>query len=143
MRRNVAIGVAAVLLLVGIGLGAYNVGLSRGVAEQLEARGDLVPVDGPGFGHSYGVVVPDGAGEGEVVRVIGPGFGRGYGYGPGFGFFPFFGLLWLGLIVFGFVALARGRRGRRGWGPPGPGRLDDWHRRQHEQMAGPASAEER
>ncbi|MGH8908228.1 MAG: hypothetical protein ACRD0K_17390 [Egibacteraceae bacterium] len=136
MRRNVVIGVAVVVLLAGIGLGAYHVGLSRGVAEQLEASGQLVPIDGPGFGRGYGVVVSEGAGEGDadVVRVLGPGFGRGYGYGPGFGFFPF-GLLWIGLIVFGLSAL--GRR-RRGWGP-GPGHLDDWHRRQHE----PASAEDR
>jgi hypothetical protein len=133
MRRNVLIGVALVVLLAGIGLGAYNMGLSRGVAEQLESSGRLVPIDGPGFGHGYGVVVTDGTtteGGTEVVRVIEPAFGRGYGYGPGFWFFPF-GLLWFGLIVFGFLALARGWR-RGGWGS-GPGRLDDWHRRQHEQ----------
>jgi hypothetical protein len=111
----------AVLAAVGIGVGAYNLGVSEGVSRELVRSGDNV----------------------EVVRVV----GRGWGYGPGFGFFPF-GLILFPLLVFGIFLLARGVlwRGRWGgpwygprnggpgpWGPGGPTAFDEWHRRQHEQ----------
>jgi hypothetical protein len=123
MRRTMVIGlvVLAILAAVGIGVGAYDAGVSAGLQQ---------------------------AGQGaQVVRVVGPG------YGPGFGFFPF-GLILFPLFVIGIALLVRGAlwRGRWGgpgygpggsgrpgpWGPGGPQRFEEWHRRQHEQATGQA-----
>jgi hypothetical protein len=124
MRRTMVIGlvVLAILAAVGIGVGAYNAGVSEGLQQ---------------------------SGQGaQVVRVVGPG------YGPGFGFFPF-GLILFPLFVIGIAVLVRGAfwRGRWGgpgsgpggygrpgpWGPGGPQRFEEWHRRQHEQSTDQAS----
>lgn len=61
-----------------------------------------------------------------------------YWYGPhfGFGFFPFFGLIWFFVILFLISWFVRGV-GR--WGHHGGGhrhyeeRMDEWHRQAHEQ----------
>jgi hypothetical protein len=134
MRRGLIIGAAllAVVAVVGIVVGAYNVGLHHAVTQEVVRSGDRV----------------------EVVR------GWGYGPGYGYGFFPF-GFILFPLFVIGIILLLRGLfwRGRSGgpggwggygprgygpggYGPGGPGgwgqspwqqRFDDWHRRQHEQ----------
>jgi hypothetical protein len=133
MRRTMVVGavILAVVAVVGIGLAAFNAGLDEGISRQLAERGD-------------------------ADRVVWHGYG--YGYGRGFGF-PFFGLILFPLLVIGIVLLVRGAfwRGRWGgpwWGPGGPGgqggpggaggygppgpwggpaRLEEWHRRLHEQ----------
>lgn len=127
MRRGWAIvaTILAILAVVAIAIGAYNVSLDEGVRR--------------------------GADAGQVVEVV----GRGYGYWHGgffpFGLilFPLFviGIFWLVGAAF------RGPRG--GWnhehgpGPFGPWsdegrarfeeRFQEWHRRQHEQA--PAGGE--
>ena len=124
MRRTVAIGVALVAITVGvvIGIGAYHAGYTHGLTHTAAAGG-------------------------RVIRVFGPG------YGPPFGFFPF-GFLFFPLFLIGIFLLIRGLAWRRwegggpGWhhhryGPDPGGRaamFEDWHRRQHEQTTGPASA---
>lgn len=121
MRRTMVIGAVllAILAAVGIGVGAYNVGVSEG----LQQGGDAA----------------------QVVRVVGPGYGAGFGYFPfGFILFPLF-VIGIFLLLRG--AFWRGRWGGRGWGPGGygpggyrgpwgpggPQRFEEWHRRQHEQ----------
>jgi hypothetical protein len=126
MRRGWAIvaTVLGVLLVVGVGIGAYNAGLDAGVRQ--------------------------GAGAGHVVEVVGgPGYGwHGYGFFPfGFLFFP---LLLIGVIFLVRFAFGGQRRwGPGGWGTGGWGhapwpeesrsrfeeRFDDWHRRQHAQTS--------
>ncbi len=63
-----------------------------------------------------------------------------YWYGPhwgwGFGFFPFFGLIWFFLVLLLIFWLVRGaaRFGRHGGGRPHiEDRLQEWHRQAHEQ----------
>jgi hypothetical protein len=102
-------------LLVAIGIGSYNAGVTVGLA------------DG-------GAAVASGA---TVVYQHGPYVGH---WGWGFGFFGI--LIWILVIflVFGLVRAAFGGGrwgGRRDWGDH-PGRyggprdyLDDWHRRAH------------
>jgi hypothetical protein len=122
MRRGwgIAAAILGVLLLIGVGLGAYNAGLDVGVHR--------------------------GADAGQVVEVVGH---PGYGYGWHGGFFPF-GFLFFPLLIVGIVLLVRfavgGPRWRGGWaygqGPHGPWsdegrrrfeeRFDEWHRHQHE-----------
>jgi hypothetical protein len=122
MRRGwpIVATIVGVLLLVGVGVAAYNAGLDDGVRRGAEA--------------------------GQVVEVVG---GHGYGWHGGW-FFPFgflfFPLIIIGTIL--LVRFAVG--GRRFWGPGygwgaahGPAsdegrarfedRFDEWHRRQHEQ----------
>jgi hypothetical protein len=113
MRRTMWIGVLLLAILAGaaIGVGSYHAGVNHGLTQA---------------GHAD-----------QVVRVVEPG-----------GFFPF-GLFLFPLFFFGFFFLVRAAFwGRRGGGPggpwshpehwsnEGPGRLQDWHRRQHEQQAG-------
>ena len=107
--------IVGILLVVGVGVVAYNLGVSQG----LEASGQ---------------VDPDG--------YRGPYIG---GDGFGFGFFGLlFPLLFI-LLLFGlFRAAAGGWRGHdhyygRPWGPGGPGgwqggpppMFEEWHRRAH------------
>jgi hypothetical protein len=108
------------ILLVGVGVIAYNVGYSDGVSTHLPA-----------------VTAGDGA-----PYYYGPHY-----WGGGFGFF---GILWFLLIVFGLFWLFRiAFFGRRMWGggwgykggygpghgpgiPPGiDERMQEWHRRAH------------
>jgi len=117
MRRGWAIGLAivGVLLVVGIGAGAWNAGLDEGIRRGAEA--------------------------GQVVEVVERGYGHGgWGFPCGLILFPLFlfGLFWL---IGG--AVRRGMWGGPGGHDHGPcsdegrdrfeRRFDEWHRRQHEQ----------
>jgi hypothetical protein len=110
----VLVGVA-----VGIGVTAYDAGLSTGLAQS---------------GH---VVVAPGD------YAVAPYAGYGWGFGRGFGFFGFFGMLLFLFLIFALVRAAFG--GRRGWsgshhhdergswrGGPWESRArevhDEWHR---------------
>jgi len=111
MRRTFGIGVLLLVILGGIaiGLGAYHAGVNHGLTEASNARVVHVEERGPG----------------------------------GFGFI-FFPLFFIGLFL-----LLRGAHWRRHWhgGGPwghghGPGthdredRIEEWHRRLHEQASG-------
>ena len=112
MRRTFGIGVLLLVILGGIaiGVGAYHAGVNHGLSEAANSR---------------------------VVHVVEPGYGGGFPFG-----FLFFPLFFVGLIL-----LLRGAAWRRGWrgGGPwghGPGspegreRIEEYHRRLHEQEAG-------
>ena len=112
--RALAIGA---LLLAGagvIGIGAYNAGVAHGIAES----GRLVAASPP--------VAP--------VYV----WPRPWG----FGFFPFFPILWLVFLFFVVRALLWRGRWHRGWAyryegvPP---MFDEWHRRAHASTSDPGS----
>jgi hypothetical protein len=115
MRRSIPIWmlVVALAVTVVVGIGAYNAGVSEGLAQN----------------------IADGGGNTELVRYI--------GHGRGFGFFPvgliLFPLLFFGFFILMGAAFGRGAR----WGGPGPWgggpwrgddrrAFEDWHRRQHE-----------
>ena len=110
--------VVLIALLVVIGIGVYNAGVTAGLAET-------------------GAAVASGA----PVVYYGPYIGHPYGWG-GFGFFGFlFGILVI-FLIFGLIraAFGFGRWGKNGrdWGnhhgPSGrSGYFDEWHRRAHEQ----------
>jgi hypothetical protein len=102
--RTIARVVLVLVLVTGavfLGVGAYNAGVTAGLAQNLAQTGG-------------GVVVAPG-------YATAPYVGWGYGWGNGgFGFFGFFGTL---LVIFLFFGLLRAAFGRgRGWGPGGPGR---------------------
>lgn len=113
---------ALVGVLVAIGVGVYNAGVTAGLADT--AR----------------VAVPSGA-----PAVYYPGPYVGHGWGPGFGIFAvFFWILGI-FLIFGLLRAAFGfgrwgGRGPRDWGdhngPRGNGgrreQFEDWHRRAHE-----------
>lgn len=110
MRRGFGWGAAilVVLLLVGVGIGAYN----WGVTEGLERTGEGV----------------------EVVRYVG---GHGFGFFPFFLFFPLFFLAlfaFKGAMWRRHWDHDGGPGGHHG--PGGHGRweqgYEEWHRRQHE-----------
>jgi len=119
MRRGwmVAATILAVLAVIGIAVGAYNVGLDEGVRRGAEA--------------------------GQVVEVVGRGYWHGGFFPFGLILFPLFlfGIFWLVGAAF------RGPRGgwnhehgpgRFGpWSEEGRARLEErfgeWHRRQHEE----------
>jgi hypothetical protein len=123
MRRGIVIGTTLLGIAVAalIAIGAYQAGVHHTVVQ----------------------TVQDGS---QVVHVVGPGYYHGWGWGffPGFFFFP--------LIFIGFLLLVRGLFwGGRRWGGPGgygpgsgsghgweeKGRMfEDWHKRQHEQATG-------
>lgn len=106
-------------VLVAIGVGVYNAGVSAGLATTVAA--------------------PSGA---AVAYYPGP-YVHGWGWGPGWGFFGIF--FWiLGIfLIFGLLRAIFGwgrwsGRGYRDWdhrpnGYGGPqGRFEEWHRRLHE-----------
>jgi len=116
---------ALIGILVAIGVGVYDAGVSAGVAQQ-------------------GAAVASGA---PAVVYGGPYVGH-WGWGWGFGFFGIF--FWI-LGIFLIFALLRAAfgfgRGRGGWGHHGYygryGRygdprdhLEDWHRQAHETPSG-------
>ena len=117
MRRGFGVGAAilVILLVVGIGIGAYNWGLNDGIDQSGKAV--------------------------EVVRYVGHG---GFGFFPFFLFFPliflalfaFKGAMWRRHGGYG--------HGPGGHGPGGHGRweqgFEDWHRKQHEVGTGGADA---
>jgi len=127
---NLALGAIVVAVLVGVGVGVYNAGISQGIIEAGR--------------------VPEGA------AVPGP-YGYSWGYHPGFVGFGFLGLLFPILFIVLLVGLARaafggGRRWNGGWSPGGPGRSgpESWyeererriaelHQRLHDEGAGPGS----
>ncbi len=113
---GVLAGVLAAGLLISVAFGAYRAGQRHDIVSRV-------------------------AGDGEVVRVIDGGHHWGYGPGPGFFLFP---LLGVGLVV---LLVGRGRRGGYGgpggWCGPGggpPERMEDWHRRAHEQAPTPPAS---
>ena len=96
--RTIARIFLAIVLIggaVGLGVTAYNAGVTAGLAE----TGRVVVNDGP-------YLAPGGA-----------YVGYGWGYGHGFGFFG--GLLFL-ILLFALIRAAFGG-GRRGWGRHGSG----------------------
>jgi hypothetical protein len=94
-----------VLLLILVGVGAGIGGYNAGVAEGIERGG------------------------GEVVRVV----GHGYGFGFPFGLF-LFPLFFFGIFFLLRAAFWRGPGWGGGhWGPRGPGAVEEWHRRLHEE----------
>jgi hypothetical protein len=112
--------VALVGVLVAIGFGVYNAGVTAGLAET-------------------GSAVASGA----PVVYYGPYAGHPWGWGGGFGFFGiFFWILGIFLIfaliraAFGFGRWGRGGDWGRHHGPGGYGGprdyLDDWHKRAHQ-----------
>jgi hypothetical protein len=118
--RSVARVVLALVIVAGVaflGVGAYNAGVSQGLAQSGQV-----------------VVTP---GTYPVGPYIG-GWGYGWGHGIGFGFFGFLGtlffiFLFIGLLRAAFGGSRRGWGGRGGWGGPGgPGRYDHWQNRVRE-----------
>jgi hypothetical protein len=123
MRRSIPIWMLVVALAVTVlvGIGAYNAGVSAGLAENIEV----------------------GGGNAELARFA--------GHGRGFGFFPvgliLFPLLFFGLFMLMGAAFGRGARGG-GPGPWGGGpwrgderqAFEDWHRRQHERPNEPGGS---
>ena len=122
---QVMLGLLTLALVVGVGAYTYNLGVARGIAE----AGRAIAAPGPG---------------GPVVAY----WPRPWGFG--FGFFPFFPLLFI--LFWFFVARAlfwRGAWGRCGWGRGGwgygggyggvPPAFDEWHRRAHAQPPSPTA----
>ncbi len=97
-RRSIA-SILLVLVVVagaiGLGVSAYNAGVTAGLAQ----TGSVV-------------VRPEVA--------VGPYLGWGYGFGHGFGFFGFLGGLLFLFLLFALIRAAVGGP-RRGWGGPGGG----------------------
>jgi hypothetical protein len=121
MRRGwpIVAAILGVLLLVGVGVAAYNAGVGAGARPAVES--------------------------GHVVQVVGPGYGwhGGWFFPFGFLFFPLF-IIGIVLLVRFAIGGPRGWGRGYGWGGPhGPwsdegrarfeDRFDEWHRRQHEQ----------
>ena len=114
---RVVLALLAVALLVGIGAGVYNAGVSEGITEaarQAVASGDPVP---QAYAYGYGP----------------------YWHGPFHGGFGFFGIIFwiLGiLLIIGLVRAAfgwgrwRGPGGPNGWGG-GRERMEEVHRELH------------
>lgn len=102
-RRTIASVLLVLVVLagaIGLGVGAYNTGVSAGLAQT-------------------GTVVVDRG------VVAGPYVGYGWGFGHPFGFFGFLGGLLFLFLLFALMRAAIGG-GRRGWGGPGwAGR--GWH----------------
>jgi hypothetical protein len=115
MRRGFGWGAAilVVLLLVGVGIGAYNWGVSEGLEQT-------------------------GAGV-EVVRYVG---GHGFGFFPFFLFFPLFFLAIFALKGLWWRRHGDHHHDPEGHGSRGPWerRFEDWHRLVHEGGSGGASA---
>jgi hypothetical protein len=119
---RVIVGLALIGLLVVIGIGVYDAGVSQGIAEagrNAVASGAAAPV------YVYPGAYP--------------------GHWGGFGFFGIF--FWiLGIfLIFGLLRAAfgwgrwGGRGGPGGWDHAGGrhGYLDDWHRRAHDERQAP------
>jgi hypothetical protein len=121
---RVLAALALVGVLVIIGVGVYNAGVSAGLAETGRQA------------------VSSGA---PAVYYPGPYAGHGWGWGPGFGIFAV--VFWiLGIfLIFGLVRAAFGfgrwGGGRRDWGDHNGRRqhFEDWHRRAHESTPDPES----
>jgi len=114
MRRGFGVGMLILSLLVAIGIGvaAYNVGYNHG----LDANGSV-----------------------QVIHYVG---GYGWGFFPfGLILFPLFLFAIFGIARAAFWGRHgnghdhHGLMGPGGWGPPQQ-RFEEWHRRQHEPMTG-------
>jgi hypothetical protein len=106
LRRNTWLALSlAVITAIGIGIGAYNLGVAHGLAEAGRASGATAS-------YPYWAYRP---------------------WGFGFGFFPFlFIFLWF-LLFRGLFW--RSWRGHYWYGPHQvPPGLEEWHRRAHENM---------
>jgi hypothetical protein len=107
--RTIARVLLAVVLVAGVvtlGVGAYNAGVTAGLAQ----TGQVVVTNG-------GYLAPGAA----YV-----GYGWGLGWGHGFGFFGFLGGLLFLFLVIGLIRAAFGGP-RRGWGSGyGPGPRHGW-----------------
>jgi hypothetical protein len=107
--RTIAQIILAVVVVAGIaffGIGAYNAGVTQGLAQ----GGNVVVNPGAYIGGPY----------------VG---GWGYGWHGGFSFFGFLGTLFFIFLLFGLLRAAFGRG--RGWGPGrwgGPGGPGGWDR---------------
>ena len=125
MRRGFGWGAAilVVLLVIGVAIGAYNVGLDEG----LQQTGNV-----------------------EVVRYVG---GHGFGFFPFFLFFPLFFLALFAFKGAMWRRHGQGHNGHGpgGRGPGGPGfgghhdweqGYEEWHRRQHESGGGTSAGGE-
>ena len=124
MRRGFGWGAAilVVLLVVGVAIGAYNVGLDEGIQQ----TGNNV----------------------EVVRYVG---GHGFGFFPFFLFFPLFFLALFAFKGAMWRRHGHDDHGPGGRGPGGPGfgghhdweqGYEEWHRRQHESGGGTSAGGE-
>jgi hypothetical protein len=111
--------IVVVAVMAGIGIGAYNAGVSEGVAEAARAA--------QAAGDSPAVVYPPYVGH----------YGYGWGGGPGFGFFGFLLFILGFFLIIGFIraAFGWGRWGGGGRGPDGWGgrreRMEELHRELH------------
>ena len=119
MRRGFGLGAAilVVLLLVGVGIGAYNWGVNEGLEQSGQAT--------------------------EIVRYVG---GHGFGFFPFFLFFPLF-FLALFAFKGSMWRRHGDHHGPGGHGPGGHGSgahweqgYEEWHRRQHEAGGAGSSA---
>jgi hypothetical protein len=111
MRRGAIIATIVVVLgFIGVGVTAYNAGVSEGIERSADGS--------------------------EVVRVVDYGPGRGF-FPLGFIFFP---LAVIGTIAIVAAISRRGRWGGPPWtrgGPPAfEERIKEWHKREHEQDGG-------
>ena len=115
MYRNTrwAFVVLALLVALGIGFGAYNYGVSQGIANSPQVA----------------AAIRDGGHAASPYPWHHGPFGFGF-----FPFFPFFGILFFFLIA-RLIFWGRPWRGHRGWDGPYdvPPMFDEWHRRAHEQ----------
>ena len=105
-----------VIVLVGgaisLGVGAYNAGVSAGLAQTGQV-----------------VVTPAGVPVAPVAPYVGYGWGYGWGFGHGFGFFGFLGTILVFFLFIGLLRAAFGGSRRGSGGPGGPGGWrSDWHR---------------
>jgi hypothetical protein len=115
-NRNWIPWLLAAVVSVGVGIAAYNAGLSHGLATAVSTAAAA-------------------AAPNTVVTVT--GWRPGWHHWHPFGFFPFF------LFVFFWFVVARAFFWRGGWhrfGPPPAwhDRFDQWHRDAHERMNRPA-----
>jgi hypothetical protein len=118
-----AIAFAMLLLVLGAGALAYNVGVTHGLAESGKLGAQVFPAPP--------------AGSVAVPYAI-PYYGWHRPWGFGFLAIPLFFVFWV--VVARTIFWRRGYYGRcYGDGFGADGRFDDWHRRAHERMDGPAS----
>jgi hypothetical protein len=112
MRRGFGWGVAilAVLLAVGVGVAAYNWGVSDGI----EQSGKAV----------------------EVVRYV----GHGFGFFPFFLFFPLLFLAIFAFKGWGWRRHGHEHGHGPGGRGPWESRFEDWHREQHQTGSGAGTA---
>ena len=98
---RVLLAIVVVGAAIGLGVTAYDAGVSAGLAQ----NGTVTVA--PGY-------------------PVGPYLGYGWGFGHGFGFFGFFGGLLFLFLLFGLIRAAFGGGHRRGWNGGGPGWSGGW-----------------